>query len=812
MTVMNGSLRLIWTYLYRCNESPSTATSKLETLLKNFFPPNRINISPQDDRLEPFVYLVHFILSRYVDYGSELCMELLQERAISAVQTSNNFGGLSSERISIATQAILLSLHLVEREEPTPSWPSSTDFAQIPSAADYPTSSNSLESPLSRNGLPELLERSSNVLCSIAMTCYQVAGKMSTLDEQWSTSRLGPTYDEPHSYIIRHHRSGSFAYPSQYSTPLGILQTCYKSWPRCLHSSLPVEEAFEMLLRGVVHIEPTIAETSTLAVERFMADPKHSVTFMGMFCNFLFDPQLISTEGSGLGLLVECTGLLSLWISVLDRWIKEINQRPKHELIDPEREAIMGTMDQIEIGSLFLLSHWQGAVRSVGVKAIRLLGTLSAHVMSEPPSPTQEFSRAPLRIFEALIAKKIDPEEYLKIPEDVLDVNEVARLDQWKVSSKPDIILRLADSEAPTDRSLWKHMLPAFIHACTEYQAVTLPQLRMRLIAAAYRYHSFILQLSGVNNKPPPGVPSRAGSLGEKEGSRLIVENRHSIYQWHLWMKVVCATAQMPEVRPIPNFPIRDHSRGRSEANLEKDRMTTTRELFKYLSQFLESEHSAFRDVAVMCVSSFPAYGYPALLDDLTVLAGRQLLDDARSKSSPAPMGRMRRQERFHTVVARIYYLTAHLIKDQRSSAKQAALTNLLKYIRSMQSFLSAPEHRDWFSLQRLRRYFCGTIERLFCGLAGLNDFDRFIPTTTQLALYRMCEEWCQLGKQSDRVKKRLISMQTAAAHSYHDPSSQAELIQRFQTETRALSHAAVAAMAALVVCTLLLESTPKLM
>ena len=150
--------------------------------------------------------------------------------------------------------------------------------------------------------------------------------------------------------------------------------------------------------------------------------------------------------------------------------------------------------------------------------------------------------------------------------------------------------------------------------------------------------------------------------------------------------------------------------------------------------------------------------------------------------------------------VARIYFLTAHLLRDQRSSGRQTALTYVLKYVRNMHQFLVSPENRDRWFMQRLRRYFCGTIERVFDALATLKDSDRFIPHNLYLALYTMCEEWCQLGKQSEEVKKRLVSMQTMAAKSFISISDQAGVIQKFQTETRLLSHAAIGAMAAVCV------------
>ncbi|KAI0938631.1 hypothetical protein AcV5_000269 [Taiwanofungus camphoratus] len=796
--VLNGMMRLIWTYLYRCHEPASTATTKLESILKHFFPANRTSINPQEDHVEQFIYIVHFVLSRHLDFGSEFCMELLQERSLNA-QSASIASVLAPERMTIATQAILLSLSVIEREEPTPAWPSSSDFTTIPSCEDYPSSSDVVPASLqSKSGWKDLIDRASSCLKLIAVFCFQSVGKLSILDDHWSSTHLSPTYEDAHNFIVRHHPEGSVSYPNQFVSQINMLQMVYQSWPRCLHSSLDLNDVFDMLIRGVVHVEPAVGEAATLALQRFMADPVQASALLSRFSMFLFDSNQISGEGSGVKLNIESARLLNLWISFVDLWIHENTQRPSHTISAEEFEDIAARIDEIEAGSLFLLAHSKRLVYTTGVKAIRLLGVLSSHMQSEPPSPNFGRSDKTFRLTDALHGE-VPHSVFLRGFNEILEPDELLRLEQWKQTSRVDIALRLADSDSVIDRNLWRHVLPSLMQACMEYSPHTLPIFREQLVAAAFKYHHFMVQLSGVNNRTPSNLPQRSGSLGEKDASKMVNDNKHAIHQWHMWVKIICATAQVSDVRPTVSYPMRDHSRARSEINLERDQMTTTRDLFRYLSQFLDSDHTLFRDVAVSCISSFPAHGYSQLLEDLNILASRQFYDDSRPKISSTPViGRVRRQERFHTAVARIYYLTAHLLQDQRSSGKQTALAHVLKYIRNMQAFLVAPEHRDLFSLQRLRRYFCGTVERLFDGLATLKDSDRFIPLNMHLALYRLCEEWCQLGKQSEHVMKRLVLMQTAAGKSLVDRSDQAEIIQRFQTETRALSHAAVGAMAAL--------------
>ncbi|EIW59193.1 uncharacterized protein TRAVEDRAFT_71351 [Trametes versicolor FP-101664 SS1] len=797
MTVLNGMLRLLWTYLYRCHEPVSTASTKLDGVFKHFFPANRLIVVPQEDHLQPFIYMVHFALSRHFDIGSELCLDLLQERNINS-QSSQIAHVLAPERMTIATQAILLSLNLIEREEPMPSWPSSTDFTSIPPWEDYPSSSDTLPASVSaKTNWVDFLDRATSCLALVASACYQSVGKWSVLDEQWSTSRLGPAYEETHNYIIKHHPEGSVAYSDQYSPQINVLLVIYQSWPRCLHSSLSLDDAFDMLIRGVIHIEPAVGEAATAALQRFMADPARGPVLLSRFSAFLFSPSSIALEGFGMRLPIECTRLLNLWISFVDRWIHETLEKPLQAWTIEETENIVARVEEIETGALFLLAHRKASAYTVGVKSIRFLKLLMEHMCPEPSTPA---SINPHELFAFVhgLFEEGSSDIFFRGLDDILEPEHLARLGQWRQSTNPDKLVRLADSEHSTDRTIWRHVYSQFVQTYMDHSPSIGTTLREKLITAAARGTHLMQQLSGVNSRLPTNVPQRTGS-GDRDGARLVSENRDVIAQWHSWIKLVCSTALVSDTRAALGG-MRDHSRARSDTEFGTDQMQTTHDLFWALSRFLDSDFTVFRDLAVSCISSFPANGYSHLLEDLSKLQSRQHWDDPRAKAATAAptIGRARRLERFHTAVARIYFLTAHSLQDQRSTGRQAALTYVLKYLRNMQTFLMSPDNRERFSMQRLRRYFCGTIERLFDALATLKDSDRFIPHNLHLALYTMCEDWCQLGKQSEDVKKRLVYMQTMAAKSYSDPASQAEIIQVFQTETRALSHAAIGAMASL--------------
>ena len=793
-------LRLLWTYLYRCHESMSTTSSKIDAVMKHFFPPNRLIVTPHEEHLQPFTYIVHFVLSRHFDIGNELCLDLLQERVVNNMQTAQLSQVIAPERITIATNAILLSLNLIEREEPVPSWPSNFDFSSIPSSNDYPTSSTTLPSSVaSKASWKEFLDRATSCMSVIVSGCYQLAGRWSILDDQWTASRLGPTYDETHNHIIRHHPEGSIAYSDQYTPHISILQVTYQSWPRLLHSSLPPDEAIDMLIRGVIHIEPSVGEAATLALQRFMADPVHASRLLTRFSAYLFSPDSIVQESYGVRIPADCTRLLNLWYNFVDRWVQDTKQRPAKTWTSEELENITTRVEEIQAGALFLLAHRKMNAYATGAKVMRLVKVLMEHMQPEPSTPSSIPPHTLFAFIQGLFNETTAALVFRGL-EEILETEEISRLTHWRgAAPSPNKLLRLSESDILQDRRLWREVFPIFVQGCMAAAPTIASRLRESLIAAATRGNQLMQQLAGVTSRVPSNL-QRSGPSAERDAARLILENRDLIDQWHMWLKLICATAPVSDSRPA--MGMRDHNRARSDSDLGPEQMQNTHDLFWALSKFVDSDHVIFREAAVSCIGSFPAAGYSQLLEDLSKLQSRQHYDDPRAKGNGATssVNRARRLERFHTALARVYFVTADLLQDQRFSGKQVALTHVLKYIRNMQTLLVSPDNKDRFDLQRLRRYFCGTVERLFYALATLKDSDRFIPSNLYLTLYNMCEEWCQLGKQSEVVKKRLVYMQTNGARSYSDAAGQAEAIQIFQTETRNLSHAAIGAMAAVCV------------
>lgn len=541
---MNGMVRLIWTYLYRSREAASTVTARLDVLLKHFFPPNRTTIFPADDHLEPFIFIVHFILTRHFEYGRDLCLELLQESTINAAQSTNISNLLAPERMTIAIQAALLSFHVLEREEQAPLWPSSLDFSAVPSWEDYPSSSDFVPpSLLSKPGMQEFFDRCGSVLATIAVSCANTVAQMSIFDEQWSVTRFNPSYEETNNFVIRRHPEGSVAYPCHLVPQVIMLQTCFRAWPRCLHSSLPVGEAIDMLIRGIVHVEPVLGDVACSSLKRFMLDPHHAFMVLSRYTAFLFSPARLAHEGSGVQLVFEHSRLLGLWVDLVDDWISRIMRQARSSFDIDDMRAIIARGTEIEAGALFLLSHELRSIRCAGVKVMRLLGILSAYVCPDS-TPTGLGAEQCLQVVDLLHGKMLS-NAYLQGHDDVLDNSELARLQQWREIDQLDIPLRLADSDNDRDRRLWRFVYPAFLQAYMESASQVITSLREILVAAATRYHPLIAHVAGLSTRIPVGFPARTPTIGGADGSRLVRENKLLVDQWHTWLKILCSTATL---------------------------------------------------------------------------------------------------------------------------------------------------------------------------------------------------------------------------------------------------------------------------
>jgi hypothetical protein len=836
--IMNGTLRLAWMYLFRCKEVSTTSTGKMDVVLKPFFPVSRITVYPNDESLDPFYILVHFLMCRHHDHGREFALKLLQESSVMSATGSVNPGELlAPERMTIAIRAILLTLDSMKRDA-APVWPTSANFSKYDFQSDYVHSAEFLPNTFyAKPEMREFYDRYGPVLSRLANIGGMAVGSMFIFEPKYSVESAFASTEEKESLTMRRHGEITVVFRRELAPQIDLLRTIFESWPRCLHPSIPLADTLDYLIRGVIHVDPSMGIEASRALKRVAEDFRYSKAVLSRFTRFLFSAESVAKEGTGVELLLEQPVLLILWESVVNDWFKNLLEPivdGLHSPIEPEvslemnvHVPVQAVLDDIEAGALFLLTHSMWRLRVVGLRMLRMLSKSIEQMNRDPDSHPGTSHHRLLCSFligvscPEVLKATIDAiswiddivqgrDSVLVLLEDedhLLDREVRVRLTFWRENSPSEWVQRLVESEDEADRRIWTFLLPKLIRAGLPKQYRVIAVFRETLASAVMRYHQKITSLAGISgkggslaapvNRSPAQTPKSQAPKDHAYGRPSISGTRPIVLQWQTWLAMLCATTVNNDTR-VQFTP--DHNRTTSEAT-QRMRLTDAAGLFRHIIPFLASEHGVFRTAAVTALGCIHQSVFNILLTTLQSIT-RHIYDEARSKVPAArpSFSRTRDQERLHTAVAQVYQLTAHFVKDPRSLDGQSALKQLLQFVRETTTYLCNPAVRNDWEQQRLRRYFCGVVEHLFDGLSTLQDSDRFLQPNMRLSLYRLCEEWCAYGPLSDTVRQRLDIMSAAAPAGWTDAKDKSEATHLFQTETTLLSAAAAGAMASLCV------------
>jgi hypothetical protein len=379
-------MRLVWAYLYRCRESTSASAEKLESILKSLFPPNRSYIYPNDESLQPFICLVHFITYRHGDFGRAFIMKLLQESVMSSSSaTVNQSELLAPDRMMIAIKATLLTLTAIEKDCP-PTWPSTSDFVTYDYGDDYPIVATFLPDLFyAKPDMQDFHDRYGPVISRIANICGASVGSMFVFEDRFTERSAYSLVEDRDLITTRTHGEYTVAFRRDLVPQIDLLRTVFESWPRCLHASIPLADMLDLLIRGVIHVDPLMSQVASAALKRTAQDSRYSKAVMSRFTKFLFSADHVQKEGAGTHLVVENSTILLLWESMVKEWSKTIlntsqqtNDHSEPEVL-LEQGVIISTqsvIDSIEAGALFLLTFSHRRIRTVGTHTFKLLGRI----------------------------------------------------------------------------------------------------------------------------------------------------------------------------------------------------------------------------------------------------------------------------------------------------------------------------------------------------------------------------------------------------------------------------------------------------
>ena len=782
----SGLTRLIWTYIFRCRDSNSAKSTKLEGMMRHLFPQGRR--SPEDS-LEPLVYICHFIMSRpNLQYGQDLVLELMQE---SSLFNASNLHEISSpDRVAVGIRAAMLSLPCLVNGT-TPAWPSGSDFSSPLSILDYPSEVTSFpEDAITGTEVAPMLEKFAAAVGKLGRMAMRAMGNMSVLDLRFRFEHA-LSLDEREQLVVRHHPDGTICSFSKLFVPqLDLLRSCFETWPRCLHPSLTPLEIIDGAIRAVAHAEPSVAVAATQCLLRFATKHRYVLLVLRLYSRSLFSGSSLLAD-TNWRIVTEHTQRVELWVKLVLGWAEMKDAPPDtvtHHAPDttPPDIPAAHVIDEIEAGGLFLLASTDVAIRPFGLRVLRIVPTLRQR---QAPSTN-------LSIIDILNGKS----QVLPMPIEgslALSEQESLRMNKWRESRLPDYLVRLLESDNPLDHLLWSSMLPSLVRECMVSFPTVLDLCRGSLNAAVLRYHPMMSALAGMSSKVPsatargPITPSRGPILSDHE---LTNEQRNDVGQWRVWIMALCACAVAPEDKLNS---AKDHARLPSDTSSSRERLSTAKGLFRHLIPFLASEYSLFRDAVVGALGCTHAATFRTLLDDLRSITAH-IYDDGKLLGLTKPGApRTREQDRVHIAVVRVYALTAEFINSSSVNHDRTTVELLWGFVQTTQNFLSRQDVRVDWELSRLRRYFCHIVEQLFS--VPDERLHGILPARSYLSLYRLCEEWCPLGP-SQALRERHALVENSMSAMFRNPAERKQAADRFKAEEAVLGSAAASAMARLSV------------
>ncbi|CCO32552.1 Protein furry homolog-like AltName: Full=ALL1-fused gene from chromosome 4p12 protein [Rhizoctonia solani AG-1 IB] len=512
---LNGILRIVWTYLYRCHEPSSTTTSKLDIVLKHLFPPKGQSIFPPDESLECHEYIVHFILSRHFDYGVDIVMEFLQE---SEALGNGTLDLALPFRPIIALRSILLTLTTMQKES-KPTWPSNVDFTTYDTQDDYTYEATFLpEAFYTKPGVKDFFERYGPVIGKLAMVCAQTVGHLTLSDERFL--RTNYSFEEGEQLVFKRRGELSVAYPRHLDPQVYFLMVCFESWPRCLHSSISIIDTLDLLIKSINHVDAGLAEAASSALRRIAANEQHVKAAVWRCTRYLFSPPIQpgNRDTSALRMVSEQDYVVPLWVDLVEAWADQLEKPLDDEANDSDSVKVdSGELAQeIEGGALCLLSSVSQSLRALAAKmlllSVRLIPNAQKRSTGSQASPTSSETR----VCNILLGKGVSIATIFERREHAPPEKYRRKFLQWQQNKDPNCLLRLAQSKDEEDLRIWTYVFPAITQECMVRSPHALEYARMAWNAWIVRFHPIMSTVAGISSKvaaaAPLARPTRQGS------------------------------------------------------------------------------------------------------------------------------------------------------------------------------------------------------------------------------------------------------------------------------------------------------------
>ncbi|AEO66832.1 uncharacterized protein THITE_2115295 [Thermothielavioides terrestris NRRL 8126] len=825
--------RLVWTYLYRTNDTSSGMTRKLDEVLKMILPNAKRTLNATDSAvIDPLIQIIRFIGYKHPEYCFRTIIFPLVNADLFTSNKELKIEQLDPDRMVVGIRAFLTIVSDLEKgDKGRPPFPQSYGPPPVPervpptspvfgSSRDPPpvawaalSGGERLTRPVLVSALTESVRdyyvRFCEILGKITIICDNAFGGQAALDEKFDKMEKfnspGPKtpISETFNFSRRDDSSGSH---DQKQAFYELLHIAVQALPRCLSPDIPFNTLINLLCTGTAHVQPNIAESSAQSLKAIARQSHaHQVT-MG-FARFIFnfDDRYSTTMSDG-GMLgpghIEKT--LMLYIELLHIWIEEIKQKTRNAAdessessvaekrgIQLDLSSVWAEVDQVEAHGLFFLCSQSRRVRYYAVSVLRLITEFDA-VLRKPSGREKDTPRL-IDILEN------DSMQVMSFNDEQLTVAERSRLQRgMQNTNSQGALIELCTSDVSYDTTLWFKIFPNFIRIAFDKCPFAITLSRDLVCERILQLYKVITVLSEPPRDPRGQFyvePSSARMAGKTPTTHPEVV----IEQWKLYLVFACTTLADPGNAQGPGAPNGVHGRKGSKASSAAEKIGSARTLFKYLNPMLSVSCAPIREAVVIAMGSINIHIYRTLLEELQGQVSR-CNDDARQRihqrtnSSPR---RNRKMDVLRTEITHVYKLTSHFLREPQVYQDDWILNNLVAYAKDLKLFLMDGEvQMDW-EFQKLRRHYCGLMEELFGGINRTKDPSRWMTFEARKSAFALMEEWCgfspnqlQIRQREDNMRQSVIDQKTAGERGTVSAA--------MEIEKRNLRTAALSAMAAL--------------
>ena len=766
---------MLWIYLNRCSESSTSVRKRLDTILRICFTTGG-GLYSADLPIQPFVNILRYVLVKQPEYGKEFITEFLQ----GDVQ-------VHTDRTTSLVTAIGYALQDFVEERPPP-WPQSADFTSF--AADEEETPGDLlpEDVAAKPDIEILVQHASVALTDLLITCDRSVGFLLLSNDSVNiSSSASSAAMEGQDQVTRKNGDVYSSYAARFNPGLRLILTLLDLLPRCLDTNTNFAQIANVLCRCSFSADPDVAGAACSAMRRCGQDAQRCSTLAYTYLQFVFETRHIFRDT-----FVGVRLLESQFERVIQLWLELLQSLVGHQRLASEDSPKMtkAMIEKIEGCGLFLLCSTSVPLRHLGIQV--LLAARDLEPQQRLPSAAFRYSRVNpgkqnlsrvIQLLEATM-EETDINTIRALP--WLNSSDRHRMDSLAEDRKR-MLIRIAESDNPKDAQLWLSLLPYCILRLSDSLPDAALALRSIVISSVLRMQGHVALVASSASRATQGM--RANPVAARNTSDIGALADH----WRSYLSVLCVTMTAPA--SIPATP--PVQRTREAVILTPDTIGSPA-LFHYLASLFSWDDPRYRDAAVYASGSI---GQLMLKQMSEILLGviRKLADGTKMVSRDTTR-RSATNGPLWTAIAHVFRLISPLLLEPRSAGHLANLSSAISFVKITQALLCERLVKEDYDLQSLRRSFCMVVENLCNALGKLDSSERFLGEDMRGAIFKLCYEWCHVGRRPDVAKARESHTLQAAAEGYRGERDRAQYLEDLQAKTKLLSAAAAEAMAGLCV------------